>query len=134
VSVGGRSRWPVPLTVVLVLSGCGGAQDESVRSTVDRFYEALDADDGASACAVLAPRTRDELEQSAGKPCDDAILEEDLTVPAAIRQVHSFGTAAQVQWTGETTFLSRFREGWRVVAAGCSPVPPDRYDCEMEAG
>ena len=67
----------VPL---LALSACGGAQDDAVESAADRFYAALDADDGATACALLSARTRDELEQSAGESCDEAVLEEDLTV------------------------------------------------------
>jgi len=129
----------VPRRVLLVLpllalSACGGAQDGSVESAADRFYAALDSDDGADACALLSARTRDQLEQSAGKACAQAVVEEGLTVPTAAREVETFGTAAQVRWDGETTFLSRYGDRWLVVAAGCLPVPGDRYDCALQGG
>src|SRR3954447_8772082 len=83
----------------LLLTGCGGAQDDPARAAAERFYSALDADDGARACRTLAPRTRDEVEQSAGKPCAEALLEEDLPDPGAPGDVRVFGTGAQVRWS-----------------------------------
>ena len=52
-------------------------------------------------------------------------------MPSARQRVSTFGTAAQVRWTGEATFLSRYGDRWLVVAAGCSPVPGEPYDCEV---
>jgi hypothetical protein len=117
--------------LVLLLSGCGGAEDADVEAVAERFYQAVGSGDGATACAVMASRTRDQIEQAAGKSCQDAILDEDLPQPGASDQVSTFGTAAQVRYADETTFLTRFRTGWRVVAAGCAPVPGDRYDCQV---
>jgi hypothetical protein len=119
---------------VLLAGGCGNTQDDAVETVAQRFYSALSDGDGAAVCAVLATRTRDEVEQSEGKPCADAILDEDLPQPGGTERVSTFGTSAQVRYFGETTFLSRFKDGWRVVAASCSPAPGDRYDCLVEAG
>jgi hypothetical protein len=122
---------------MLALTGCTDAQREPVTETAAAFYTALANDDGAGACAELAARTRSEVEQSAQKPCEQAILEEDIPVlddAADPPDVSTFGTGAQVRYAGETTFLSRFRTGWLVVAAGCVPGPGEVYDCQVEAG
>jgi hypothetical protein len=120
--------------VAVLLSGCGGAEDSDVEEVAEQFYRAIGSGDGAAACAVMASRTQEEVEQSAGEPCQDAILDEDLPHPGASDRVSTFGTAAQVRYADETTFLTRFRTGWRVVAAGCAPVPGDRYDCQVAGG
>jgi hypothetical protein len=44
-----------------------------------------------------------------------------------------------VRWTDETTFLSRYADGWLVLAAGCTPMPASargggRYDCKVQGG
>jgi hypothetical protein len=121
-------------SLALLLSGCGGAEDSDVADIADQLYQAIGSDDGSAACAVLSPRTQDEVEKAAGKPCPDAILDEDLPQPRGAERVSTFGTAAQVQYAEETTFLTRFKSGWRVVAAGCTPVPGDRYDCKVAGG
>jgi hypothetical protein len=118
----------------LLLGGCGGAQNSDVEAVAERFYRAVGSGDGETACAALASRTQDEVAQAAGKPCQDAILDEDLLQPGGVEHVSTFGTAAQVRYAGETTFLTRFMDGWRVVAAGCSPMSGDRYDCQVEGG
>jgi hypothetical protein len=122
------------VAAVGALAGCSNTQDTEVEETAARFYAALEANDGDTACQELAPRTRSEVEQSAQKPCAEAILEEDIPASGAQREVATFGTAAQVRYAGETTFLSRFQDGWHVVAAGCTPAAGDRYDCQVEAG
>jgi hypothetical protein len=38
---------------------------------------------------------------------------------------------AQVRYAGETAFLTRFEDGWRIVAAACTPVR-SRYDCSIQ--
>ena len=123
----------VPVAVV-ALAGCGTTQDGAVEDTAAQFYAALEDQDGAAACRVLAPLTRSEVEQAAKMPCEDAILEQGIAGGRGAHQVSAFGTAAQVRYDGETAFLSRYRDGWFVVAAGCTPQPGDRYDCQVEAG
>ena len=115
----------------LVLAGCAGAQDAPAASAAERLLTAAGQDDGRAACDVLAPATRSELEQTAGKPCAEAILEEDLTSPGTSARVTVFDDMAQVVVGPETVFLSRFDGSWLVVAAACTPVEAGPYDCSI---
>ena len=116
-----------------MLSACGGAQDVAVADTAEAFYRALGEGDGTAACALLTPATRSELEQSSGKACDQAILEELSDAPGDEHEVvEVFETMAQVRWHDETVFLTRMPEGWRVLAAGCRPRAGDPYDCVVK--
>jgi hypothetical protein len=118
----------------LGLAGCTQPHDEDVRRVASAFYEAYAARDGASTCAHLAPRTRSELEQSAGKRCATAVLEEEVPKVSEPVDVQVFGTQAEVKWNGETTFLARFQSGWKVMAAVCKPQPGRPYDCTISGG
>jgi hypothetical protein len=40
----------------------------------------------------------------------------------------------QVRFAQDTIFLARFQSGWKVMAAGCSPVPGHPYDCRLQGG
>lgn len=115
-------------------TGCGPVHADAVRRTAVDFYAAHAAGDGARACAALTPRTRSELEQAAGAPCPSAVLDEDLPRVDDPLDVQVFGSQAEVVWRGETTFLARFRGGWRVTAAACSPRPHHPYDCRVAGG
>jgi hypothetical protein len=112
-------------------SGCAGSQDDAVGTVADTFYAAVGGGDGDRACAVLAPATQSELEQSSGKPCAEAVLSEGLPDVTDPQGIEVFGTMAQVQWDGEVTFLTRFDDGWRIVAAACTPTR-SRYDCSIQ--
>jgi hypothetical protein len=83
---------------------------------------------------VLAPDTAAELEESAGKPCPQAILDEDLPEPGAVTGTAVYGQWAQVRLNGDTIFLGVFADGWRVVAAGCTPHDDQPYDCTLQGG
>jgi hypothetical protein len=61
------------------------------------------------------------------------VLDEDVPEVSTPTEVEVFGTSAQVRHGGETTFLTRFAEGWRVVGAVCTPAP-NRYDCSIQGG
>lgn len=135
-------RWYIGIAAVLALptvSGCGSASDDDVAAVATAFYEAIGAEDGAKACRLLAEPTRSEVESSAGKPCERAILEEDLQEAVGEPDVGVYATMARVRWPQETTFMARYDSGWRVFAAGCSPDPQsprdaDRYDCAVQGG
>lgn len=99
-----------------------------------RFYDAYGRDDGAAACALLAPSTRREVEKSAGAPCAEGLIDESLPQPGAVRRSRVFGDQAQVRLAGDTAFVARFPGGWKVVAVGCQRRPDLPYDCEVEAG
>ena len=121
---------------VLTLAGCGsvGGREQAASAVAARLLTAVDAKDGAAACAVLAPNTISELEQSAGKSCDQAILEEDLPKPAAVTSSRVYGQWAQVHLADDTVFLAVFAASWRVVAAGCQSRGEQPYDCTLQGG
>jgi hypothetical protein len=116
------------------LAGCASPHDGVVRSVASRFASAVEAGDGRSACELLAPVTRHELEQSAGTPCATAVLEEDLPPAGPVEDSAVFGTTAQVRLTDDTVFVTQFPDGWKVLAAGCAPVPGAPYDCRLQGG
>jgi hypothetical protein len=124
------------VVAVLALAGCGSVRDRSdaAGSVAVRLLTAAEAGDGETACATLAPDTVAELEQSAEKPCAEAILDEDLPQPGAVAGTAVYGQWAQVKLSDDTLFLAVFPDGWRVVAAGCTPRPERPYDCVLTGG
>ena len=118
------------------VTACDSPETPDATRVARRFATAVDtgAVDSAAACRYLAPATRSELEQSAGKPCPAALPEEDLPRSGAVLGSTAYGTMAQVRLSGDTMFLSRFRGGWKVMAAGCSPKPGRPYDCTLQGG
>jgi len=121
---------------VLLVAGCGSvdARGDAASAAALRMLQAVQSKDGAAACALLAPDTAAELEQSADKPCPDAILEEDLPAAGAVSRTEVYGQWAQVRLPGDTVFLGAFPGGWRVVAAGCTPRGNRPYDCVLQGG
>jgi len=136
-----RTVW-LALLAALVLpttSACGGASADDVTGVTRAFYQAIGSQDGATACRLLAPPTRSEVESSSGEPCARGILEEDVQEGTGAPRVKVYATMALVRWAQETTFVTRYDFGWRVYAAGCSPDPQspadaDRYDCNVQGG
>ena len=133
-----RSRWlglASALSLVLVTNGCAGSQDGTASAVAQEYAAALGAGDGARACAVLAPSVRDELEQSSGKPCGEAVIEE--AVPGEGENegnvlVEVYGTSAQIRLSGDVLFLTRFQHTWRITAASCSSTPREVYECRIK--
>jgi hypothetical protein len=119
------------LLLGLVLTGCGDSEDSAVEAVAGNLLEATSTGDGRAACQMLSPHTRDELEQSSGKPCERAILEESIGRGGAVRDAQVFETMAQVRFDDETVFLSRFDSGWLVVATACTPRPEGPYECSV---
>ena len=97
-----------------------------------RFLTAVEAQDGATACAQLSPATADALEAS--RPCDEAVTDLDVS-PGRVARAQVFSISAKVDIAGgESYFLEHTRAGWRIAAAGCTPLTRDEpYDCEAEA-
>ena len=131
-----HARYGAAVVLLLGLTGCGSQPHEgAVTSVADAFHRAFAEKDGAAACAELAPTTLSELEQSAGKPCVEAVLEEPVQPPAELDRVEVYGTQAVVGDGEGTTFLARFPEGWKIMAAACKPKPAGRpYDCSISGG
>jgi len=124
------------LFAVVLVSGCGdvGNRETAAGQVATKLLTAVAGKDGTTACALLAPDTADELTQSAGKPCDQAILDEDLPAPATVKDADVYGQWAQVRLGDDTVFLAVFPGGWRVVAAGCEPRESRPYDCTLQGG
>jgi hypothetical protein len=132
--VTGRATRAAVVVLLLGLTGCGSQpHEDAVTSVADAFQRAFADKDGAAACAELAPETRSELEQSAGKPCAEAVLEEPVG-PSSSSRVEVFGTQALVGAGRSAIFLARFPEGWKVMAAACTPQPVGPYDCSISGG
>ena len=139
---GGRRRTASVLvggTAVLaavLLSGCGApVEGEEAGAAADAFTAAETADPSA-ACARLAPQTVKTLEKG-GATCQEALADAGLPAAGQRRSVEVAGHSAQVRYTGDTLFLARFDDGWRVTAAGCtrdSDDPSEPYDCDVDAG
>jgi hypothetical protein len=125
----------LPLAVA-ALAGCAaaGGRGQAAADVATRLLTAVQGKDGAAACALLAPDTASEVEHSGGKPCPDAILDEDLPGPGAVTGSAVYGQWAQVRVGADTVFLAAFPGGWRVVAAGCKPRGDRPYDCEVQGG
>ena len=121
---------------VAALPGCAapGGRGTAAADVATRLLTAVKGQDGAAACALLAPDTASEVEQSGGKPCAEAILDEDLPEPATVTGTAVYGQWAQVRVGADTEFLAVFPGGWRVVAAGCRSRGERPYDCEVQGG
>lgn len=117
-----------------VLAGCAAADRPDVESVVRHFYDAYDRRDGATACRLLAPAARQQVEQSSGVSCARGLLQEHLPRPGQVSRTTVSGDQAQVRLGGDTAFVAKFPGGWKVMAVGCSPQPQRPYDCEVEAG
>ncbi|WP_330348858.1 hypothetical protein [Streptomyces sp. NBC_00582] len=131
--------WGATVAVVLaagLAGGCGTLREreDQVRDAAALFEDALAAGAYDHGCAVLAPPTVAELEQSAEAPCAQALGEESLPRGGAVRRTDVYGNQARAVLSGDTLFLSRFGGGWKVVAAGCAPRPPEPYQCQVKGG
>lgn len=117
--------------VAALVTACGATQDADVSRAATGLLRAFESGDGAGACALLAPPVRTELEDTAGAPCAEAVLEEDLGTGADATDVQVFDTMARAVVGSETLFLSRFDGRWLVVGAACDPVAGKPYDCAV---
>jgi hypothetical protein len=102
--------WLLLVGAVALVTGCDAGAGSAPASAVRRFEAAL-----------------------AGQPCPRAILDQDL--PATVREPRSvdrYGTSALARLAEDTLFLSRFRDGWRITAAGCTAVRAAPYACTVE--
>ena len=111
---------------------CGRDDDERAASAVTaRFLTAVQDGDGELACTQLTPSTAESLEAS--RPCAEAVTDLDVS-PAPVTRVQVYSISAKVDAGGASYFLERTRTGWRISAAGCTPLTRDEpFDCEAEA-
>lgn len=142
---GGRPRCAAPRAVGAVtltgmlavfLTGCGasGARVDGARDAARAFEQALASRQYGAACNLLAPETRERLEEDERQACAKAMEGQELPVSGAVNSAEVYGRQALVRADGETLFLSLFTGGWRVVAAGCMPQEDKPYQCVVKGG
>jgi hypothetical protein len=125
------------LAVALTVSGCGrGADRATVGKVTDTFFAALGSGDGDRACEQLGPETRSALEQQEKSDCRDAVTKLQLDAGSVTRVEVDVVNATVELSSGESAFLDKGQEGWRLSAVGCKPLGGQRadgpYDCELE--
>jgi hypothetical protein len=131
-------RLLLAIAAVAALAGCGTSDDRAeARAAVERFYDAIRQERGEVACAELSGAAASALASQSEQPCPTAITELDYEGGAVVR-VEVAVTSARVDLRGgESAFLDRGPEGWRISAAGCTAQdgPPSviPMDCELEA-
>lgn len=129
----------VAVCALLTIGGLGGCgtvaeREDDVRDTAAAFQAALGEGAYDRVCAALAPGTVEELEQSAGSPCAQALREESPAPGGAVRRTDVYGNQARAVLSSDTLFLSHFTSGWKVVAAGCEQRPREPYQCRIKGG
>jgi hypothetical protein len=124
------------VSTLLLVTGCAGrgsAEETAVGDTATAFFAAVSAAP-ERACTLLAPATLASL-RSDQEDCAEAVSGAALNgdVAATPPEIQVYGRDAIVQWAGQTLFLARFDDGWRVTAADCEPTGKDLpFDCTVE--
>jgi hypothetical protein len=123
----------IPVVAAALIGACSAQAEPSVLSVADDFHAALVRGDGATACALLAPSTREEVEKSEEGSCPDVVLGLDLPQAGEALGSEVFGDQAQVRFSDDAVFLADFPQGWMVTAAGCRPQGEQLpYDCTVK--
>ncbi|WP_188190125.1 hypothetical protein [Nonomuraea sp. SYSU D8015] len=123
-------RTLVILTALAALAGCAADPAAPARAA-ERFHAAVAAQQDEAACGMLARKTAARLPDP-GQSCAEALRELKLGPGGKVVSVSVWGDEAQVRLAGDTLFLHRFSDGWRIKAAGCKPERDLPYDCEVE--
>lgn len=130
-SVGARVRVAAALGLVVLLSACTSSEQDAAARAADDFVTAVTDGEAGDACALLAPETLEELEQSIDAPCAEAVLQEAEAAGDRVG-VSTFGTMSQVRYADDVLFVTHFDAGWLVVAAGCVEQGDGLYSCGIE--
>ena len=124
----------IVLVVLATLSGCSSGNDDAATQVAERLHANLRADDGPAACDLLSEDVQEELADSEGSTCEDAVMEAGLPDSGRVVGVKVYGTAAQVRYDEDVVFLGEFTDGWKVTAAGCTPQAGAPYECRVQGG
>jgi hypothetical protein len=112
--------------------GCGSPGSGAERAAAD-FYRAVESGASSTACELLAPETRRQLEQDEHASCETALSMVRLPVAGAPVRVDRYGQHALVRFDTDAVFMTEYDDGWRVVAAGCTARDALPYDCVIKA-
>jgi hypothetical protein len=112
----------------VVLAGCGASSEEQqVSAAAAQFVAAAGRGDARSACALLTPRTRNDLVTSQGEDCTQALPVDRIR--GGVGDAVVWSDWARVGTDSGALFLTRFDSGWLVDAAGCQPDGDAPYRC-----
>ena len=132
-------RLPIAVTVALLLAaGCGTSDDrDEARATTERFYDAIRQDDGEAACEQLGQSLLEQVESQTKGSCPGVITRFEYDGGTVV-STEVYITNAKVDLSsGESAFLSREADGWKLSALACEAEkgkPADRpFECEVEA-
>lgn len=119
-----------------MLCGCGApaARVDGATQAGSAFEQALADADYPRACALLAPQTRQQLQEDQHLPCGPALRGQGLPAAGQVRAAQVYGRQALLGLQHDTLFLSQFHDGWKVVAAGCTPRGDQPYRCSLKGG
>lgn len=126
------------LAAALTASGCGTADErDEVRAVVAAFYDAIRSDDGGAACSQLSGSLFEQVESQTQQSCPDAITRFEYEGGAVVA-AEVYITNAKVDLrSGESAFLGRESDGWKLSAIACKAEkgkPADRpLKCEAES-
>jgi hypothetical protein len=126
-------RLGVVAVLIVACAGCATGQREAdSTAAASGFLTAMGDDDMPAACALLATKTREELEYSESEPCATSLKSVDIA-GGTVGAVAVWGGRAQARTSTGTLFLVELDAGWRVTAAGCTRAPDGTYDCLLGA-
>lgn len=120
-----------------LLTACGATSGrvDGARDAGRAFQRAVAAGDYTTACDLLAPRTRQQLEEDEKQRCGRALAGQELPKGLPDHGPQVYGRQASLDAGGQKLFLSQFGGGWKVVAAGCTPRGDDKpYRCVVKGG
>lgn len=131
-------KWGVPVAAVIVVvamvTGCGtGGRQAGSATAAEDFLNAVGSGDARTACALLAPDTRQSL-TSGGTPCAAALTELHLPAGELTGETSVWADRALARTSSDTIFLVELATGWRVAAAGCTHRTAESYRCALESG
>jgi hypothetical protein len=127
-----RPAIPIILAAA-ALTGCGTSGDRlEAAAVVQRFSDAVRHHDGEAACALLSAATVTALESDSGQSCRSVITRLHHA-GGAVTHAEVYITSARVELRGgETMFLDRGPQGWRISAVGCRAQDGPPLDVPMQ--
>ena len=99
--------------------------------STDRWLGAAQARDAGALCRLLTPAAA-ESAATGDETCEQALGDLELPGTGPVGAVEVWSDRAQVRTGGDTLFLTRLADGWRVSGAGCRPREAGPYDCDVE--
>jgi len=115
----------------VILSSCGADDRAPVVRVAQHFLAAIQAGDGRQACSLLTDTARNSVTGATDASCSDVITGL-RSGGSAVHDVQVWGDTAQVRIGGDVVFLRDLASGWRISAAGCTPLAHRPYDCDVQ--